>query len=55
LIVNDELRELIATKAPTSQLRAVAEKLGMVPLRKCALQWVASGETTLPEVVRVVG
>jgi general secretion pathway protein E len=55
LVVNDELRELIATKAPTSQLRAVAEKLGMVPLRRCALQWVASGETTLPEVVRVVG
>jgi len=55
LILNEELREMIATKAPTSRLRAVAEAAGMRSLRESALEWVARGATTLPEVGRVVG
>lgn len=55
LIVDDELREMIATKAPTSRLRAQATAAGMRSLRDCALEWAARGETTLAEVIRVVG
>jgi general secretion pathway protein E len=55
LVLNEELRELIAVKAPTSRLRAVAEAAGMRNLRETALRWVARGVTTLAEVNRVVG
>lgn len=53
LVVTDRLRELIASKAPNSQLRA--EAAGMRSLRECALAWVSRGETTLDEVARVIG
>lgn len=53
LIVTDRLRELIASKAPNSQLRA--EAAGMRSLRESALAWVSRGETTLDEVARVIG
>ena len=39
LVVTDRLRELIASKAPNSQLRA--EAAGMRSLRECALAWVS--------------
>jgi general secretion pathway protein E len=55
LVLNEELRELIAVKAPTSRLRAVAQAAGMRSLREAAFQWVARGVTTLTEVNRVVG
>jgi general secretion pathway protein E len=55
LVLNEELRELIVAKAPTSRLRAVAAAAGMRSVREAALQWVASGATTLVEVNRVVG
>jgi general secretion pathway protein E len=55
LVLNEELRELIASKAPTSRLRAVAAAAGMRSVRDAALEWVASGATTLAEVSRVVG
>jgi general secretion pathway protein E len=55
LTVNDTVRELIVTKAPVSRLRQEAQKSGLRPLRDTALQWVASGETTLAEVARVAG
>ena len=53
LVVTDPLRELIAGKAPNSQLRA--EAAGMRSLRESALAWVSRGETTLDEVARVIG
>jgi len=55
LVLNDTLRELIATKAPLSRLKEEAGKTGMRSLRDTALTYVARGETTLAEVARVAG
>lgn len=55
LILDDALREMIADKAPISTLKEHAAQLGLRPLRETALCLVASGETTLEEVVRVAG
>jgi len=55
LLVNDALRELIASRAPVSALKENAATSGLVPLRAQALHWVARGETTLAEVARVLG
>jgi len=55
LLMNDVLREMIATRAPVSQLKQEAARLGMQPLRDTALAYVARGETTLAEVSRVAG
>ncbi len=55
LMLDDTLRELIASKAPISALKARAAEAGMHPLRDTALQWVMRGETTLEEVDRVAG
>jgi general secretion pathway protein E len=53
LLVDDALRNLIATKAPVLQLKEEARRRGMVTVRERALQLVATGETTLEEVNRV--
>jgi len=55
LCMNDTLRELIATRAPISTLKEHAARAGLRPLRDMALDWVARGETTLAEVLRVAG
>jgi len=55
LILNDALREMIADRAPISQLKEHARKSGLQPLQEVALAWVAQGETTLAEVLRVAG
>ena len=55
LLLDDELRELIASKAPISTLKDCAAKAGLRSLHGAALQWVARGETTLEEVGRVAG
>ncbi|UXY15219.1 GspE/PulE family protein [Chitiniphilus purpureus] len=55
MVMNDVLRELIASKAPVARLKEEAQQAGMRPLRLQALEWVARGETTLQEVMRVVG
>ena len=55
LVLDDSLRELIASKAPISILKERAAQTGMRPLREVIWQWVAHGETTLEEVVRVAG
>ena len=55
LLLNDELRELIAAKAPISVLKERAAEAGLRTLHESALQWVARGETTLEEVLRVAG
>ena len=51
LVMNDQLRELIATKAPVTALRAGAAQRGN--LRSAALELFHRGETTLAEVNRV--
>lgn len=55
LVLDDALKEMIATKAPVSQLKAHAASLGMRPVRELVTQMVARGETTLDEWLRVVG
>lgn len=55
LTLDDELRELIASRAPISQLKARAAANGLRPIMALAMSWVASGETTLEEVARVAG
>ncbi|MDR7152742.1 general secretion pathway protein E [Hydrogenophaga palleronii] len=55
LILNDALREQIAQRAPISVLKSHAAQSGLRPLLDTALDWVANGETTLEEVLRVAG
>jgi general secretion pathway protein E len=53
LLINDELRLLIHNGANDTDMRRTGERTGMVPLRGDAMRWVASGTTSLEEVVRV--
>jgi general secretion pathway protein E len=55
LVLNDELRELIAVRAPVSKLKEQAARQGLRTLHDTALSWVAAGDTTLEEVNRVAG
>ena len=53
LLLNDEIRELIATRAPIRKIKDAARANGTRFLRESALNLVQSGETTLQEVNRV--
>jgi general secretion pathway protein E len=53
LVLNDELRELIASRAPTRSIKDLARRSGTRFLRAAALQAVKAGETTLEEINRV--
>jgi general secretion pathway protein E len=53
LVLNDPLREMIATRQSIMHLKEEAKKLGARTLREAALELVASGETTLAEINRV--
>lgn len=53
LILNDLMRELIASRAPVAQLKNEASKRGFVPLREVARAMVRAGETTVTELARV--
>jgi general secretion pathway protein E len=53
MVLNDELRELIAARAPARQLRQAARAAGTRSLRESALDLVRAGETTLEEIDRV--
>jgi general secretion pathway protein E len=55
LVLSDPLRELIASKAAISTLKAQAVQAGWQPIAQLALRWVESGQTTLEEVARVAG
>ena len=55
LILDDLLREMIATRVPITQLKEHAARMGLLPLQRSALQLVATGQTTLAEVYRVAG
>lgn len=55
LVVDDILRELIASKAPVSALKQHEARSGLRTVHSRALEWVARGETTLEEVLRVAG
>jgi type IV pilus assembly protein PilB len=51
--VNDEIKELILNRRPSSEIRRVAVANGMTTLRDSGLQKALQGETTLREVNRV--
>ena len=53
LCLDDELRELIATRAPIRQIKEHARSHGTHLLRDAALEMVWRGETTVEEVNRV--
>jgi type II secretory ATPase GspE/PulE/Tfp pilus assembly ATPase PilB-like protein len=53
LEMNDEMREMIAGKAPVSELKKRAQADGTVFLRQAALDKVLRGETTFREIDRV--
>jgi general secretion pathway protein E len=53
MLMNDELRDLIAERAPMSRIRQSAVAGGMVLLRDAALAAVRRGETTAEEIERV--
>ncbi|NTV95720.1 MAG: type II/IV secretion system protein [Thiobacillus sp.] len=51
--LNDEIRELISSRAPIRQVKEAAARAGVRSLRQAALDLVARGETTLEEINRV--
>jgi general secretion pathway protein E len=53
LSLDDELREMIASRAPISQIKSYAQQQGTRLLRHAALELVWKGMTTLEEVNRV--
>ena len=52
LEMSDEVRQMIATNASLSQIRAACRKSGMLYLQEQALRKVVSGETSIQEVIR---
>ena len=52
LELSDEIRQLIASNASLSQIRAACRKNGMLYLQEQALRKVVSGETSIQEVIR---
>jgi len=53
MVLNDEIRELIVTRAPIRQVKEAAARAGVQNLREAALEMVRRGETTLEEINRV--
>lgn len=53
LMLNDELRELIASRAPVSIIKQAARRQGTRFLREAAIDLLARGKTTLEEINRV--
>jgi general secretion pathway protein E len=54
LVLDDELRDLIAARAPMQRIKQSARERGMQRLRAAALALVAAGETSFEELDRVV-
>lgn len=54
LRLDDGLRDLIAARAPMSEIKRAARTSGLLPLRDAALAAVRAGHTTLEELDRVV-
>jgi type II secretory ATPase GspE/PulE/Tfp pilus assembly ATPase PilB-like protein len=54
LLVNDEIRDLIAQSAKTELIRKASRKAGMHNLQSEGIVLVAKGVTSLPELMRVM-
>jgi type IV pilus assembly protein PilB len=55
LVMDDRLRELILSGASMSTIAHAAVEGGMEPLRKCGLEAIFGGNTTVEEVLRETG
>ncbi|MBL8446822.1 MAG: type II/IV secretion system protein [Zoogloeaceae bacterium] len=53
LILDDEIRELIVSRAPIRSVKDAARRRGFLSLRQAASDLVAQGQTTLQELNRV--
>ncbi len=53
MILNDDLREMIVSRAPMKKLKEAARAAGTGSLREAALELVKRGETTMQEINRV--
>ena len=53
--VDDGLRDLVTEGAPLSELKAYADKQGVVSLSVLSAKHVVAAKTSLEEVKRVVG
>ena len=53
LDLNDDLRELIVTRAPATQLKAAARAAGTIFLRQSAIEKVVEGISSLREINRI--
>ncbi len=49
----DEIKEMILNRKPTSEIKKIAIKQGMIPIRKNGLEKVKAGMTSLEELNRV--
>lgn len=54
LVIDEQIRELVATNAPLARLREAARQGGMRTLQEDGERLVAAGRTTVDEVRRVV-
>src|SRR5262249_34467067 len=53
LVIDEEIRRLIHDRASEAALRDAAQRAGMTPLRRDGARWLATGRTSLAELVRV--
>src|SRR6202048_4991029 len=53
MVLNDEIREMILERRPTSEIKKAAREEGMRFLRESAVERVMSGATTLREINKV--
>lgn len=54
LVITDEIRPLILSKADSNQVKKMAVSQGMIPLRQAAINKVLDGVTSIEEMMRVV-
>lgn len=54
LLIDHEIRELIAARTPALQLRSAARKAGMVTMRESGEALVTAGTTTMQELARAI-
>jgi general secretion pathway protein E len=53
MLLSDELRELVVSRAPIRQVKEAAARAGVKSMREMAMDLVRHGETTLQEINRV--
>jgi type IV pilus assembly protein PilB len=54
MVMSEQLKSLTMERRPSEELRAVALRQGMRPLRQAGIDFVKSGDTSLEELLRVL-